>query len=233
MTRATPLLHPASKAKRRGQAKAGSRAARPTRARKVAPEARRRAILSAALSVFAQHGFAAARLDDVAARAGVAKGTLYLYFQSKEALFEALLAHTVAPVIDQLEAIAEDGKIPPLDAVERMFALFQSEILDTDRRLVLRLLIAEGPRFPEIARFYHRTVLSRGLKLMRALARRAVEGGHFAADGAYRYPQLLVAPLIVAVIWDGLFSKLEPLDVAGMLAAHLQILAPGSREISP
>jgi hypothetical protein len=111
--------------------------------------------------------------------------------------------------------------------------LFQREILGSDRRLVLRLLIAEGPRFPEIARFYHRTVLSRGLALMRTLAKRAVEEGHFAADGAYRFPQLIVAPLIVAVVWDGLFSGLEPLDVRGMLAAHLKILAPGSRELSP
>ena len=83
------------------------------RARKVDADTRRQAILDAALSVFAEHGFEAARLDEVAARAGVAKGTLYLYFQHKEALFEELMRGAVAPVIDTLSKVAANPAMPP------------------------------------------------------------------------------------------------------------------------
>ena len=78
----------------------------PPRTRRVEPEARRQAILKAALEVFAAHGFEAARLDDVAARAGVAKGTLYLYFRDKEALFEALVRNAVSPIMEQMSKVA-------------------------------------------------------------------------------------------------------------------------------
>src|SRR5262245_17938042 len=78
------------------------RARQPPRGRKIAPEVRRQAILKAALKVFAAHGFEAARLDDVAKRAGVAKGTLYLYFRAKEALFEALVRSAVTPLLEHM-----------------------------------------------------------------------------------------------------------------------------------
>ena len=119
----------------------------PTRARKVSPEARRQAILKAALSVFAAHGFEAARLDDVAARAGVAKGTLYLYFHDKEALFEALVRNAVSPILEQMRRIAAAPDISPLQALETFFALFENEVLGTERKLLLRLIMAEGRAF--------------------------------------------------------------------------------------
>jgi len=199
-------------------------AARPPRARKIEPEARRQAILKAALAVFAERGFEAARLDDVAARAGVAKGTLYLYFEHKEALFEALIRTAVSPVMEQFGKLAAAPNLPPLQAIEAFFALFQNEVLGTERKLLLRLIIAEGPRFPAIAEMYHREVVVRGIGLMRALAERAARQGAFATNGAARYPQLIVAPLLMAVIWDGLFSKIDPLDVGGLLRAHREVL---------
>jgi AcrR family transcriptional regulator len=200
-------------------------AARKTaRARKVAPEARRRAILKAALTVFAAQGFEAARLDDVAQRAGVAKGTLYLYFRDKEALFEALVRDAVSPLLEQMSRIAAAPDIAPLQAIGTFFALFEKEVLGTDRKLLLRLIMAEGPRFPAIAEFYYREVVSRGLAMMRALAKRAASEGAFATDAAARFPQLIIAPLLVAVIWDGLFASINPLDVGGLLRAHREVL---------
>jgi AcrR family transcriptional regulator len=196
----------------------------PARARKVAPEARRQAILKAALTVFAAHGFEAARLDDVAQRAGVAKGTLYLYFRDKGALFEALVRNAVSPLLEQMSRIAAAPDIPPLQAIETFFALFEKEVLGTDRKLLLRLIMAEGPRFPAIAEFYYREVVSRGLAMMRALAKRAASEGAFATDAPARYPQLVVAPLLVAVIWDGLFANIDPLDVGALLRAHREVL---------
>jgi AcrR family transcriptional regulator len=203
------------------------------RTRKVAPEARRQAILKAALAVFAARGFEAARLDDVAARAGVAKGTLYLYFRDKEALFEALVRNAVSPLLEQMRAVAAAPQISPLQALETFFAVFQKEILGTERKLLLRLIMAEGPRFPAIAEFYYREVVSHGLAIMRALSARAASEGAFATDAPARYPQLVVAPLLVAVLWDGLFARIDPLDVGGLLDAHRQVLSGKPRKGTP
>ena len=195
-----------------------------TRARKVDADTRRQAILDAALSVFAEHGFEAARLDEVAARAGVAKGTLYLYFQHKEALFEELIRGAVAPVIDTLSTVAANPSVPPVAVLEAFFGMFEQQVLGTRRKLLLRLIIAEGPRFPAIAEFYYREVVSRGIKLMRGVAERAAASGEFASDAPARFPQLIVAPLLVSVLWDGMFSEIDPLDVGGLLRAHRELL---------
>lgn len=192
--------------------------------RKVDAAARRQAILDAALTVFAQRGYEAARLDDMAAKAGVAKGTLYLYFNDKEALFEALVRGAVSPILGQASAAAAMPGMKAADVLKLFFALFQKEVLDTDRKLLLRLIISEGPRFPVLAEFYYREVVSQGLKLMRTVAKNAVASGEFSSDAVARFPQLIVAPLLLAAIWDSMFSKLEPLDVPGLLEAHRQLL---------
>jgi AcrR family transcriptional regulator len=194
------------------------------RARKVEPAARRQAILDAALSVFAERGFEAARLDDVAGRAGVAKGTLYLYFRDKEALFEELVRGAVSPIIEAVSRAASAPDVPAHVVLETFFALFEKEVLGTKRKLLLRLIIAEGPRFPRIAEFYYREVVTHGMALMRGVAERAVQKGEFASDAAARFPQLIVAPLILAVVWDSLFARIDPLDVGGLLRAHRELL---------
>jgi AcrR family transcriptional regulator len=199
----------------------------------VPAEARRQAILAAALAVFAERGFEAARLDDVAARAGVAKGTLYLYFRDKEALFEALVRNAVSPLLEQMGRLAAAPDVTPSQALEAFFALFQREVLGTERKLLLRLIIAEGPRFPAIAEFYHREVVARGVSLMRALAARAADDGTFATGAPARFPQLVIAPLLLALIWDGLFARIEPLDVGGLIEAHREVLAGRMRKGSP
>jgi AcrR family transcriptional regulator len=207
------------------------RAARKSaRARKVEPEARRQAILDAALHVFAERGFEAARLDDVAARAGVAKGTLYLYFRDKEALFEELVRSAVSPIIEAVSQAASAPDVPAAAILDTFFALFEKEVLGTKRKLLLRLIIAEGPRFPRVAEFYHREVVTRGIGLMRAVAERAARRGEFTSDAAARYPQLIVAPLILAVVWDSLFARIDPLDVAGLLRAHQEVLTGKPRK---
>lgn len=192
--------------------------------RKVDAAARRQAILDAALTVFAERGYEAARLDDMAAKAGVAKGTLYLYFKDKEALFEALVRGAVSPILGQASAAAAMPGMKAAAVLDLFFTLFQKEVLGTNRKLLLRLIISEGPRFPALAEFYYREVVSQGLKLMRTVAQNAVASGEFTSDAAVRFPQLIVAPLLMAAIWDGMFSRLDPLDVPGLLHAHRELL---------
>jgi len=183
---------------------------------------RRQAILVAALDEFSQAGFAAARLDDVAKRAGVAKGTIYLYFRDKETLFQEIVRDMLAPVVGSIEALGK-ADVPMLDLAERIVALFVHEIYETRRRDVIRLILTEGRRFPHLAEFYYREVLARVLKAVRVVLRRAAERGQ-APPGLIDFPQLIAAPGLIAVMWSGLFDRFEPLDVPAMLRTHIELL---------
>jgi AcrR family transcriptional regulator len=184
---------------------------------------RRQAILDAALEEFAARGFAAARLDDVAQRARVAKGTIYLYFRDKESLFQELVRAMVSPLIGAIEAAALQD-LPVRSLVELILDTFVNQIYSTRRKDVLRLIINEGGRFPELAEFYYREVIARVLPVVRERLRRAVERGELAHDALARFPQLIVAPGLTAIIWSGLFDRFAPLDVRGLMRAHLQLL---------
>lgn len=212
------------------KSKSAARTARPAKRRQQASERRREAILAAALEIFASDGFDAARLDDVASKAGVAKGTIYLFFDDKEHLFEQMLISAIKPVLAQVEALASAPAMSLDGVLAAMFAYFRKEVLETHRREVMRLVLSEGRRFPRIAEAYHREVVSKGLAIVRKIAGNAHARGELAHRHLERFPQLVFAPLLLAVVWDGLFSRLEPLDVEGLLATHRSILlAPGQR----
>jgi AcrR family transcriptional regulator len=178
---------------------------------------------AAALDAFPARGFAAARLDDVARRAGVAKGTIYLYFRDNEALFQDLVRSVIGPLIARFEATAEID-LPARIVAERIVDMFVREVYGTRRKDVIRLIIAEGPRFPKLAEFYYREVISRVIAVVRGVLKRAAARGDIGADALARFPQLLVAPGVVAIVWNGLFDRFEPLDVAALMRAHLNLL---------
>ena len=187
-------------------------------------EARLQAILDAALDVFGQKGFAETRLEDVAARAGIGKGTIYLYVSSKQALFEALVRSGIAAPIEKLEARIMALDRPVEDTLRLLLTFLRTEVLATRRIEIVRLLIAEAGRFPEIARFYHDEVVARGLRILRSIAERAVERGEFRSDELVRFPQLAVAPGVVAILWAHLFQPFDPLYIEAMFEAHLALL---------
>jgi len=206
----------------------GRRPARkPPKNRAEKSEARRQAIVTAALEEFCARGFAATRLDDVAARAGVAKGTIYLHFDDKEALFREIVGTMLVPLVTVLEE-APPPDIPVRAVIGHFFEVFVQEIYSTRRRNVLRLVMTEGPRFPELAQFYYRNVVERAIAAMRALLLRAKQRGELADDRLMRFPQLIIAPALVAIVWSGLFDRFAPLDVDAMLRAHLDTLFDGA-----
>jgi AcrR family transcriptional regulator len=184
---------------------------------------RREAILAAALEEFSTAGFAATRLDDVAKRAGIAKGTIYLYFRDKESLFQELVRAMLSPLVGFIEA-APLRDLPMRAVAQMVVDTFVNEIYGTRRKDVIRLIMAEGPRFPKLAEFYYREVIGRVLPVMRALLTRAVERGELGHDALARFPQLLVAPALMAIMWSGLFERFEPLDVRRLMQAHLDLL---------
>src|SRR3989449_2198439 len=142
-----------SSAGRRRAGRAG-RAAGRRGTRAARRDERRAAILAAALEEFAARGFAATRLDDVARRAGVAKGTIYLHFRDKESLFQELVRAMLSPIVGVVEA-APMADLPVRIVAETLIDVFIREVYGTRRKDVIRLIIAEGPRFPKLAEFYY------------------------------------------------------------------------------
>lgn len=180
-------------------------------------------IVDAAFRSFAERGYADTRLDEVADRAGVSKGLVYLYFKTKEELFKAVVRQVVVPrldaldlrVVDEAESVAAFLRGPFVDHVGRL--------LDSPVRYVLRLLIAEGPKHPDLTEYYHREVVSRVLVMLRRLIQRGVDSGEFRPGTGYeQFPQLIVAPVVMSVVWRALFDRHERLDVRGLLATHVE-----------
>jgi AcrR family transcriptional regulator len=202
------------------------RAAAPAPARGVraARQAERRdAILAAALEEFAAAGFAATRLDDVARRAGVAKGTIYLYFRDKESLFQELVRAMLSPIVGAIET-AQIRDLPARVIAETIADIFVREIFATRRKDVIRLIITEGARFPKLAEFYYREVIERVTAVLRAMLARAAARGELSNDALVRFPQLLVAPALVALVWNSMFDRFAPLDIRELMRAHIELL---------
>jgi AcrR family transcriptional regulator len=217
-TRKEPPEPETNPARGRGAIAASRQSARITKA-----AARREAILEAALDEFSARGFAAARLEDVAKRAGVAKGTIYLYFADKEALFQELVRFQIGPVMSAFETVLA-SPLPLKSLTDQAIEIFTREVFGTRRKQVMRLIISEGPRFPALAEFYYREVLGPILKAVRARLQRALEHGEIADDALLRFPQLLGAATVMAVVWQGLFDRFEPLDARAMIRAYFDRL---------
>jgi AcrR family transcriptional regulator len=216
----------ASKASRppRGGIPAGVPADTPaptTRAAKAAE--RRAAIVAAALDEFTARGYASTRLDDVAKRAGVAKGTIYLHFADKEALFQELVRSALVPTMLRLTAEPLPG-VSARQILETFAEAFVREVALTRRGDILRLIMTEGARFPSLAEFHYRTVVEPGLAGIRRMLEYGVARGEIRNAGLVQFPQIAVAPALLAVIWQGLFGRLAPLDVAAMLRAHIDLI---------
>ena len=184
---------------------------------------RREAILAAALEEFAASGFAATRLDDVARRAGVAKGTIYLYFRDKESLFQELVRSMLGPVAGAIEA-AQVRDVSARVIAEMIADIFVREIFATRRKDIIRLIITEGARFPRLAEFYYHEVIERVTAVLRAMLTRAAARGELSSDALVRFPQLLVAPALMALVWNSMFDRFAPLDIRELMRAHIDLL---------
>ena len=215
------------KAARKARTRApADRAASPRPSKRaVGATERRAAIIAAGLDEFTAKGFAATRLDDVAKRAGVAKGTIYLHFKDKEALFQELVRTALGPLIVRISTpqIGE-GAGSARAAIELLAETFARDVIGTKRADIVRMIISEGTRFPQLADFYYREVITHGIAGMRKLIEYGIARGEIRNPALAEFPQLLVGPLVVAVIWQGLFGKQAPLDIAAMLRIHLDLI---------
>lgn len=170
----------------------------PRRRRK---EARPQELTAAALALFTEKGFAATRLDDIAARAGVSKGTLYLYFDSKEGLFEAVIREGIMPALDQGEALAAGHQGSAGELLASLLRGWWELIGNSPLGGVPKLMISEAGNFPQVARFYHDNVIVRGRSLIAEALRRGIAQGEFRPVEVEVAIQVMIAPLLMLAIW--------------------------------
>lgn len=211
----------------RDKSRSAEMRAGPGTTRRERSAATREAILAAALDEFSARGFAAARLEDVARRAGVAKGTIYVHFRDKETLFEELVRSSLGPVVGLLRQVPADT-LTARAFLERLTETFAREVLGTRRKDVLRLVLTEGPRFPQLAQVHYREIIQRALPMLRKGLEGAYARGELTSDALVRFPQLLVAPALVAIVWDALFARFEPLDGAALMRAQVDLIFGGA-----
>jgi len=192
-------------------------------------DARPQEILEAALSVFAERGFAAARMDEIAARARVSKGTIYLYFESKEAVFRALVQATLVRRVADLAALVRDHKGPVAPLLRELLQRLGHFISTSDLVVLPKMVIAEAGNFPDLARIYREEVVERGLALFGGLLQTGMDRGEFRKVPVQHAVRLCMAPLLLAAIWRTTFAPIdrEPYDYAGLVEAHVSTLLRG------
>ncbi len=192
-------------------------------------DARPEEIISAALEVFADRGFAATKLEDVARRAGVTKGTIYLYFENKEALFKALIRQTIVPVIARGEELAKSFTGSARDLFEQLVREYWRLVGETSLVGIPKLMMAEANNFPELARFYYEEVVTRGHRLMAGVLERGIKAGEFRPVNVAVATKLAMAPVMHAVVARKAFSACMPegFDVGKYLDTHIDLYLHG------
>jgi len=185
-------------------------------------------ILEAALDCFAERGFAATRLEDVAARAGVTKGTAYLYFKNKEELFKAVVSRYLVPAIEQFEAAAR-APGPVSEQLTSIAAMFVENVYNTRFSALPKLVISEASNFPELARFYFDEVADRGRRLLTSLLRRGIASGEFRKVDVEHTVHCVIAPLVFSALWKHSLGPFDakPLDAAALVRCHVELLLRG------
>ncbi|MDP3802450.1 TetR/AcrR family transcriptional regulator [Brevundimonas sp.] len=186
-------------------------------------------ILAAALEVFAERGFQAARLEEVARRAGVSKGALYLYFETKADLFRAVVTDAISPNLERVKMMA--AAPVPFEQAVRMGVGMLARTVVTDRRItgVVKLVIAESRNHPELATIWHETVVQPGITLMSGLIAAAQARGEVRAGDPRLFAFGIMGPMILSMVWRETFEPVgaQPIDVAKLADQHLDTVLKG------
>jgi AcrR family transcriptional regulator len=200
----------------------------PRRRRK---DARPAELLDAALDTFREKGFAATRMEDIAARAGVSKGTIYLYYPSKEAVFEALVRANLVPRIERIQTLMATAQGSATERLHMIIAAFAQVAGDARLVALPKLVLAEAGNFPDLARFYRHEVIGPGLALVAGILRGGMEKGEFRALDPEVTARLFMAPMILAALWRTTFAPIEdaPLPPETLLRQHLDLFLRGLR----
>ena len=186
-------------------------------------EDRPQEITEAALAAFAENGYASTRVDDVAKRAGVSKGLLYLYFKTKEELFKAVIHSVVVPRIDALATTIDNSEMSAEDFLRGPFLDFAKTLPGSPISTLVRLMIAEGPKHPDLLKYYWENVVSRGLAAITVLLERGVQSGEFRRSIVNDLPHLFAMPVMFSIIFKLLFEEQCP-DTDKLIETQVDLL---------
>jgi len=190
-------------------------------------EARPGEIVEAALEVFARDGFAGARLEEVAKRVGISKGTIYLYFDTKEELFKACVRETIGRHVTETSEMAAQFTGSTADLMQEIVSRLADRFFQPQYRTIMLLMISEGRRFPELVNFYYDEVLSTGLKALRGVLERGIARGELRESALSDYPMLLMSPVMMTLIWNHLFGSHSEIDIEKALQAYFDAVLNG------
>jgi AcrR family transcriptional regulator len=193
-------------------------------------EGRPQEILAAAFEEFAANGYAAARIEDVAKRGGIAKGTIYLYFKDKEGLFRAVVRSVLHPVFEQLAPFVAAFPGSAEELLCELLARHYAYVVNNEKaRAILRLLIAESGKFPQLADIFHREIIGPGVSAMRKVLAKGEASGEFRKSKVKDFPQIVVAPGVLATIWRLVFGDRNQLNLQAFMTAHMEFVLHGLR----
>jgi len=192
-------------------------------------DARPHELLAAALDLFVQRGYAATRLDDVAACAGVSKGTLYLYFENKEELFKAVVREHLVSVLAEAETYIEQFTGTSTELLRTFILGWWERIGETKLSGITKLMMAESGNFPDVARFYHEEVISRSNALIIRMLERGIRNGEFRPIDTAHANLVIVAPVIVLMMWKHSFAScgLQAISAPDYLNCFLDLITHG------
>ncbi|HRE62105.1 MAG TPA: TetR/AcrR family transcriptional regulator [Micropepsaceae bacterium] len=186
-------------------------------------------LLNAALDLFLANGFAATRMEDIAASAGVTKGTVYLYFENKEAVFRALVREVTAPALNAMKAAANAGALPARDVVSAFINIAGTALSQTSMRFLPRLLVGEAARFPELVGWYRDEIIAQGLGALKSVLERGMADGSFRRQDPELTARLVIAPILFNAIWQTVFARKSdpPGETAKLLSLHAETMLRG------
>lgn len=192
-------------------------------------DARPQELLAAALDLFVERGYAATRLEDVAARAGVSKGTLYLYFTNKEELFKAVVRENVVPVLGEAEGIVETYEGSSAQLFREIILGWWERIGNTKLSGITKLMMAESSNFPEVTQFYHDEVISRGNAMIVRMLERGIQRGEFRNIDVKQTMNIVCAPMLMLMMWKHAFNtcRVDPIDPENYLNSFIDLFLHG------
>jgi AcrR family transcriptional regulator len=181
------------------------------------------------MKVFAEKGFAAARMADIAARAGVTKGTIYLYYPSKEEVFKSLARETISAALAGGAEQVREFKGSSRELLVTLLSAISAFLQDKNRAMLPKIIISESGNFPELARFWRSEVVDKALGMVTAVVAQGIARGEFRPLPLEYVARLCVAPIILSLIWRTTFGPLEtvPTDHQKLFALHLDVLLKG------
>lgn len=184
-------------------------------------------IIKAGLAAFGDKGFAATRLEDIAHRAGISKGTIYLYFNSKEQLFEAAIQQFSVPFFSDTDVLLSQYQGSTRELLTVLFKRIYEQMQSSEVRTLFRIMMSDGLRFPQLPELYFHNAIVKARAMIERVVQRGVARGEIRQGPASEMPIIIMSPAIMTLNWKLMFEPFDPLDLDRFISAHIDLVLNG------